>query len=73
MTILEMCVGQPEARDRYLSADLFTYLEAPHVSMGFPPLELLYGPLVYRELQYKEQEDDIMTTYTRGCSTSGKS
>ena len=65
-----MCSERPRDWDRYLSAVLFAYREAPQESLGFSPFELLYGrsvrgPLsVLRELLTKEEPNvEIKSTY----------
>lgn len=59
-----MCSEQPKAW--CLPALLFPYREAPRLSMGLSPFELLYrrpvrGPLSI--LRDKEQKDEVRTTY----------
>ena len=65
-----MCAEKPRDWDRYLSAVLFAYREAPQESLGFSPFELLYGrtvrgPLaIHRELWTKENGNpDVKLTY----------
>ncbi|GFO19247.1 Gag-Pol polyprotein [Plakobranchus ocellatus] len=57
-------------RDRYISAALFAYREAPRESLGFSPFHLLFGrPVrglmtILCELWTKEIEDEeVKTTY----------
>ena len=66
----KMCIEQPKLWDRYLPAVLFAYREAPQISTGFSPFELLYGrtirgPLtILRELWDKEEkEGEYVSTY----------
>ena len=67
--IKKMCAEQPKLWDRYLPAVLFAYREAPQISMGFSPFELLYGrtvrgPLtILRELWDKEEKGEYISTY----------
>ena len=70
MMLKRMCSERPRDWDRYLSAVLFAYREAPQESLGFSPFELLYGrsvrgPLsVLRELLTKEEPNvEIKSTY----------
>lgn len=64
-----MCQEQPKLWDRYLPAVLFAYREAPQVSLGFSPFELIYGrsvrgPLtILRELWDKPADNEVRTTY----------
>ena len=66
----KMCSEQPKLWDRYLPAVLFAYREAPQMSTGFSPFELLYGrtvrgPLtILRELWDREERDgELISTY----------
>lgn len=65
----KMCAEQPSTWDRYLPAVLFAYREAPQVSLGFSPFELLYGRTVrgpssiLRELWDQEKVSEVNTTY----------
>lgn len=66
----KMCSEKPKTWDRYLSAVLFAYREAPQESLGFSPFELLYGRTVrgpvtiLKELWTKEMPDtEVRTTY----------
>jgi transposase InsO family protein len=38
-----LCSERPADWDKYLSASLFTYRDAPQESLGFSPFELVYG------------------------------
>jgi transposase InsO family protein len=66
----KMCAEKPKTWDRYLSAVLFAYREAPQESLGFAPFELLYGRTVrgpvtiLKELWTKETpETEVRSTY----------
>lgn len=65
-----LCSERPADWDKYLSASLFAYRDAPQDSLGFSPFELVYGhevrgPMkILRELWTKEVEDpEVRTTY----------
>lgn len=65
-----LCSERPADRDKYLSASLFAYRDAPQESLGFSPFELVYGhevrePMkILRELWTKEIEDpEVRSTY----------
>ena len=59
----KMCIEQPRLWDKYLPAILFAYREAPQVSLGFSPFELLFGrtvkgPLsILKDLWEKESKE----------------
>ena len=59
----KMCIEQPRLWDKYLPAILFVYREAPQVSLGFSPFELLFGrtvkgPLnILKDLWEKERKE----------------
>ena len=70
LMLKRLCAERPRDWDRYLSALLFAYREAPHESTQFSPFELLYGrsvrgPMkVLRDLMTKENTDaEVKTTY----------
>ena len=70
LMLKRMCAERPKDWDRYLSALLFCYREAPHESIGFSPFEMLYGRLVrgpmavLRELWTKEEvSPEVKSTY----------
>jgi len=70
MMLKHMCAEKPKDWDRYISALLFAYHEAPQESLGFAPFELLYGrtvkgPLqILRQLWTKEETDpETRSTY----------
>ena len=70
LMLKRMCAERPKDWDRYLSALLFCYREAPHESIGFSPFEILYGRLVrgpmavLRELWTKEEvSPEVKSTY----------
>ena len=70
LMLKRMCAERPKDWDRYLSALLFCYREAPHESIGFSPFEMLYGRLVrgpmavLRELWTKEEvPPEVNSTY----------
>ncbi|XP_062584037.1 uncharacterized protein LOC134245806 isoform X2 [Saccostrea cucullata] len=58
-----LCSERPKDWDKYLSAALFAYRDAPQESLGFSPFELVYGhrvrgPMrILRELWTKEETD----------------
>ncbi|XP_062613758.1 uncharacterized protein LOC134275492 [Saccostrea cucullata] len=65
-----LCAERPTDWDKYLSASLFAYRDAPQESLGFSPFELVYGhevrgPMkILRELWTKEVADSgVRTTY----------
>ncbi|XP_061176104.1 uncharacterized protein LOC133185059 [Saccostrea echinata] len=65
-----LCAERPTDWDKYLSASLFAYRDAPQESLGFSPFELVYGhevrgPMkILRELWTKEVADsEVRTTY----------
>ncbi|XP_061184347.1 uncharacterized protein LOC133192347 [Saccostrea echinata] len=65
-----LCSECPTDWDKYLSASLFAYRDAPQESLGFSPFELVYGhevrgPMkILRELWTKEVVDsEVRTTY----------
>ena len=65
-----LCADRPWDWDRYLAPLLFAYSETPQASLGFSPLELIYGrsvrgPMaILKELWTGEVENpEIKTTY----------
>ncbi|XP_062607411.1 uncharacterized protein LOC134269206 [Saccostrea cucullata] len=65
-----LCSERPKDWDKYLSAALFAYRDAPQESLGFSPFELVYGhrvrgPMrILRELWTKEETDsEVRSTY----------
>ena len=65
-----MCAERPKDWNRYLPALLFAIREVPQESLGFSPLEFLYGlnlrgPIaILRELLTDEVEDEeVRSTY----------
>ena len=70
LMLKRLCCERPKDWDRYLSATLFAYREAPQESTKFSPFELMYGrtvrgPMqVLKELFTKEGTDsEVKTTY----------
>ena len=65
----KMCQERPTDWDRYLPAVLFAYCEAPRVSTGFSPFELLYGrtvrgPMqVLKEIWTEDETPETQSTY----------
>ena len=71
MMLKRMCAEKPKDWDRYISALLFAYREAPQESLGFSPFELLYGRTVKGPLQilrklWTKEETDPETRSTDG-------
>lgn len=66
-----LCFERPADWDKYFSASLFAYGDAPQESLGFSPFELVYGhevrgPMkILRELWTKEVEDPEARTTCR--------
>jgi hypothetical protein len=68
--IRKLCFELPRDWDKYLTAALFAYREAPQASTGFSPFELLYGRtvrgpmMIMKELMTKEiSETEVKTVY----------
>ncbi|GFO35039.1 Zinc finger protein [Plakobranchus ocellatus] len=75
----KLAADRPGDWDRYISAALFAYREAPQESLGFSPFHLLFGrPVrglmtILRELWTKQIEDEeVKTTYQYGVDLKGK-
>ena len=65
-----MCVDRPKDWDKYLPTVLFAYREVPPESLGFAPVELVYGRTLHgpisilKELWTKDIHDQkVKSTY----------